>query len=283
MTHPAKSSTMKVPGAKIYYETRGRGPTLVMIPGGATDAGIFADLSQRLADRYTVVAYDPRGNSRSTFDGEPEEQRLDVHGDDAKQLIEALGDGPAYLFGSSGGAQIGLNLTARYPERVRVLLAHEPPCLLMLSDPSEALAANQDVYDTYRREGVSAAMQKFMAVSGMTERPKHGEAPPQVASAPEANETFARINRNLEYFFAHGLVPLSLYRPDVGTLRAGKTRVVVGVGEQSAGQATYRTGVALAQNLGVEPMLFPGDHVGYLPHADAFAATLQLAFRSSSA
>ena len=72
MTHPAKSSTMKVPGAKIYYETRGRGPTLVMIPGGATDAGIFADLSQRLADRYTVVAYDPRGNSRSTSDGEPE-------------------------------------------------------------------------------------------------------------------------------------------------------------------------------------------------------------------
>ena len=34
---------------------------------------MFADLAGHLADRYTVVAYDPRGNSRSTFDGAPEE------------------------------------------------------------------------------------------------------------------------------------------------------------------------------------------------------------------
>ena len=73
MTHPAKSSTLKVPGAKIYYEMQGSGPILLIIPGGPQDAGVFADVSRHLADRYTVVAYDPRGNSRSTFDGEPEE------------------------------------------------------------------------------------------------------------------------------------------------------------------------------------------------------------------
>jgi len=143
MTDPTStSSTVNVPGAKIYYEVRGAGPTLLMIPGGPLDAGVYADLSRHLADGYTVVAYDPRGNSRSTFDGEPEEQRLDVHGDDAAQLIEALGDGPAYVFGNSGGAQIGLNLTARYSERVRVLVAHEPSCVMMLPEPSEALASD---------------------------------------------------------------------------------------------------------------------------------------------
>lgn len=268
MTHPTKSSTLKVPGAKIYYEVRGSGPILLMIPGGALDAGIFADLSRHLADRYTLVAYDPRGNSRSTFDGEPEEQRLDVHGDDAARLIGALGDGPVYVFGSSGGAQIGLNLAARYPELVRALVAHEPPCLMMLPDPSEALAADQDVYDTYRREGVGAAMQKFMTMSGMT------DAPPPVPPTPEAVETFARIEGNMEYFLAHGLMPLSLYRPDVDALRAGEPRVVVGIGEQSVGQITYRTGVALAEKLGIEPVLFPGDHLGYVPHSDAFAETL---------
>ena len=63
---------LKVPGATIYYETRGAGPLLLIIPGGPQDAGVFADLAGHLADRYTVVAYDPRGNSRSRFDGEPE-------------------------------------------------------------------------------------------------------------------------------------------------------------------------------------------------------------------
>ena len=56
---------------------------LLIIPGGPQDAGVFADVARHLADRYTVVAYDPRGNSRSTFDGRAEAQSLDVHGDDA--------------------------------------------------------------------------------------------------------------------------------------------------------------------------------------------------------
>ncbi|TIU63569.1 MAG: hypothetical protein E5W25_24420, partial [Mesorhizobium sp.] len=56
-----QSSTLKVPGASLYYETPGSGPVLLIIPGGPQDAGVFAGLAGRLADRYTVVAYDPRG------------------------------------------------------------------------------------------------------------------------------------------------------------------------------------------------------------------------------
>jgi pimeloyl-ACP methyl ester carboxylesterase len=176
-TQTTRSSTLEVPGARLYYEARGSGPLLLMIPGGPTDAGVFADISRHLADRYTVVAYDPRGNSRSTFDGEPTELRLDVQADDAARLIEALGDGPAYVFGSSGGAQIGLELAARYPERVRALVAHEPSCVMMLPDPSEPLAADKDVYETYRREGVEAATRKFMALAGLSDEPVGEGAP----------------------------------------------------------------------------------------------------------
>jgi len=275
-TYPTRSSILKVPGGRIYYEVRGSGPLLLMIPGGPTDAGVFADLSRHLVDRYTVVAYDPRGNSRSTLDGEPEEQRVDVHGDDAARLIEALGDGPAYVFGSSGGAQIGLNLTARYPERVRALVAHEPPCVMMLPNPSEALAQDEEVHDTYRREGLEAAVHKFMAMSGLSEEPAKADAPPPVAPTPEAIETLNRINGNMEYFIAHGLMPLSLYVPDVNALRAGH-RVVVGLGEKSVGQITYRTGAALAEKLGAQPVVFPGDHIGYGSDADTFAQILHRA------
>jgi pimeloyl-ACP methyl ester carboxylesterase len=281
MTDALRSSTLKVPGATIYYEVRGSGPVLLIIPGGPQDAGVFAEISRLLADRYTVVAYDPRGNSRSAFDGDPQEQQLDVHGDDAARLIASLGGEPAYVFGTSGGAQIGLNLAARYPERVRALVAHEPPAVMMLDDPSQALASGQALYDTYRREGVDAAMAKFFADNGLADEPPGSDAPPEFDMPPEAAETFARVSGNFEYWLAHGLMPLSLYRPDIDALRKGQPRIVVGIGEQSGGQIIEQMGIALADKLGVEPILFPGDHMGFGSHVEAFAATLHRALSDS--
>jgi pimeloyl-ACP methyl ester carboxylesterase len=279
MTHPTKSDTLKVTGATIYYEVRGSGPVLVMIPGGPADAGVFAGVAEDLAANYTVVAYDPRGNSRSTFDGAPEEQRLDIHGDDAARLIETFGDSPAYVFGSSGGGQIGLNLASRHPGRVRTLVAHEPPCLRMLPDPSDALAGIQEVYDTYRREGVGPGMQKFMQVAGLGGGQRQPDASPQSEPGPQAREAFARIGGNLEYFLAHGLRPISFAVPDVSALRAAGVRVVVGVGETSGGQLAHRTAMALAEKLGTDPVSFPGDHGGFGSHPDAFAEILHRIFQ----
>ena len=55
-------------------------------------------------------------------------------------------------------------------------------------------------------------------------------------------------------------MPLSLYRPDVDALRAGKPRVVVGIGEQLAGQTIHDMGMALADKLGTEPVLSRRPH-----------------------
>jgi pimeloyl-ACP methyl ester carboxylesterase len=275
MASSAKSCRLKVLGATLYYEVQGSGPALILIPGGPTDAGVFTRLAACLADRYTVAACDPRGNSRSVLDGAREEQRLDVHGDDMARLVEALGDGPACVFGSSGGAQIGLNLAARHPGRVRVLVAHEPPCLKMLPDPSQALAGNRAVADAYRSGGVPAAMLKFAEITGFGGRPQRDGPPPP----PEVQETFARIEGNFDYFFACGFAPLSLYEPDVAALRAGPVRVVVGIGADSEGQTAYRTAVALAARLGQAPVTFPGDHGGYGTDPEGFARTLDRVLR----
>jgi pimeloyl-ACP methyl ester carboxylesterase len=274
MSSRAKPSRLKVPGATLYYEVQGSGPALILIPGGPTDAGVFTRLGACLADRYTVAAVDPRGNSRSVLDGAREEQRLDVHGDDMARIIEALGDEPAYVFGSSGGAQIGLNLAARHPARVRVLVAHEPPCVKMLPDPTQVLAGNRAVVDAYRSGGVPAAVQKFAEVTGFAGGPRQGPPPP-----PELQETFARIERNMDYFFATGVGPISLYEPDVAALRVGRVRVVVGVGADSAGQTAHRTALALAARLGQAPVTFPGDHGGYGADPEGFARTLDRVLR----
>jgi pimeloyl-ACP methyl ester carboxylesterase len=54
-------NTLKLPGARLYYEVRGSGPALLLISGGPTDADVYAGLAPVLADKYTVVTYDPRG------------------------------------------------------------------------------------------------------------------------------------------------------------------------------------------------------------------------------
>ncbi|MCZ0980458.1 alpha/beta fold hydrolase [Streptomyces diastatochromogenes] len=64
--------TVKVPGATLRHETRGSGPVLLLIPGGAGDAGLFEGMAGLLADAgHTVVSYDQRGLSRSPLDGPP--------------------------------------------------------------------------------------------------------------------------------------------------------------------------------------------------------------------
>ena len=117
-----EARTLEVPGASLYYEIRGSGPLLLLITGGPTDAGMFTDLSRRLADRYTVVSYDQRGHSRSALEREPEEMPIALHAEDAAALLRSLGDEQAYVYGNSGGGTIGLDLVTRHPDLVRTLV-----------------------------------------------------------------------------------------------------------------------------------------------------------------
>ncbi|MEU4546777.1 alpha/beta hydrolase [Nonomuraea dietziae] len=264
-----KTETLQAPGARLYYELQGSGPVLLMIPGGPTDAGIFAAVTPLLAEHFTVVPYDPRGNSRSVPDDPALEQDIDVHGDDAARLVAELGGEPAYVFGSSGGAQIALNLAARHPDLVRVVVAHEPPCVRLLPDADQVAAGMEEVASTYEREGVPAGMQKFNELIGMSEQDA-----PQGPPSPEQQEMFGRLMGNLGYFLGKGVRPISSYRPDVEALRSGSPRIVVGIGESTEGQLARRSAIALAEQAGLDPVVFPGGHGGFADAPEAFAARL---------
>jgi hypothetical protein len=54
------------------------------------------------------------------------------------------------------------------------------------------------------------------------------------------------------------------YRPDVALLKAAPTRIVIAVGEESAGTYTARTAKATAALLGQEATVFPSHHGGFL-------------------
>ena len=61
------AQTLEVPGARLYYEVRGRGPLVVLV-GAPMDAGPFGPLADLLAGDYTVLTTDPRGINRSPVD-----------------------------------------------------------------------------------------------------------------------------------------------------------------------------------------------------------------------
>jgi pimeloyl-ACP methyl ester carboxylesterase len=264
------SDTLKVPGATLYYEVGGTGPVLLLIAGGSTDAGIFGAVAAMLADAYTVVTYDPRGNSRSPLDGPAEDQRIDIHADDARRLLEKVSTGPAYVFGSSSGAIVGLDLVVRHPDLVRVVVAHEPPAVELLADPIAERAFFAEVYERYQREGVEAAMEFFGAGTGMPEPP-----PPGVELPPPVAEMLDRFGRNNGFFLEHELRQFTGYLLDVPALHAVADRIVLAGGADSGHHLPYRPGAALADRLGTEVVRLPGGHLGYMTNPVEFAATLR--------
>jgi pimeloyl-ACP methyl ester carboxylesterase len=273
-----QTETLNVPGASLYYEVRGSGPVLLMIPGGPMDADGFSGIAERLADEYTVVTYDCRGNSRSPMRGPWDELTVALFADDASRLLDAVSSGPADVLGSSGGATYGLDLVARYPGRVRTLVAHEPPVSQLLPDAAHYHALNEEIGETYRSEGVPAAMQKFTRGVGFGDG-----GPPPGAQGPEAAAAMARTGGNLA-LFAGRLVPvIGNYEPDMAALRNSQTRIVVGVGDESTpGQMPYQASHRLAEELGARPVQFPGGHGGFGSHPDRFAARLREALAADS-
>lgn len=260
-----KSGILRVPGASLYYEVRGSGPLLLMIAGGGGGgAGDWNGFVNYLTDSYTVVTYDRRGALRSTLDAPVEDIPLETHGDDAHRLLAELSTELAYVFGSSAGALVGLDLVARHPDLVRTLVAHEPPAHYLL--PDEELS-QEDLLEIYRRDGGLAALRRFTAQSGMNyEDREQGVEIPQVSREGAANA---------DAFFKYTFLAVRRYRLDFAALSTALTRIVLAGGSVGRESRAYRCAVAVAERLGTTIVEFPSHHAGYITHPRAFAERLR--------
>jgi pimeloyl-ACP methyl ester carboxylesterase len=266
---PVKTEKLAVPGATLYYEVRGSGPVLLLICGGIYDAEGFAALADELAAERTVVTYDRRGNSRSPLAGPPAEVIVEEQADDAYRLLGAVGvteDEPADVFGNSSGAEVALELAARYPGMVRTVVAHEPPVFELLPDFDHWRSVMAQVAEVYRTGGVFAAMGFFgEAMGGLGE----GDG-----GTPPSPEFAARMQANLEPFVAHEVPSFAAFVPDLEGLRSGTVRIVPAVGATSGGQPPNRAARELAARLETTAEVFPGGHGGF-GDAAPFAARLR--------
>ncbi len=278
--------SLETPEATLAYDVRGPLPPadgrpplfMVAAPMGAEG---FTTLASHFSDR-TVVTYDPRGIGRSIrhdgrTDHTPEQNAEDLH-----NIVVALGAGPVEMFASSGGAVSALALVAAHPGDVSTLVAHEPPLLTILPDAERALAAEGDVQTAYEDKGWGSGMARFIAMTSW-----QGEFTDDFAAQPVPDPAQFGLpteddGSRDDPLLSGASNAITRYRPDVETLAAAPTRVVIAVGIASQGTLTGRTSAATAEALGQQATVFPSHHGGFLGgefgqagEPEAFAATLR--------
>jgi len=261
--------TVDVNGTELYHELRGAGPPLLLIMGATGDGGVFDRFADLLAEAFTVITYDRRGNGRSAPpDGwdttSPEEQA-----DDASALLHALDLAPAAVFGTSSGGIFALAMLLRHPQAVRAALLHEPALFALFDDPEKA------------RSTVTEAVTAGMEAGG----------------PPEAFESFIRFvagDANWEQlnptvrermlasagtYFGNEIGKFDTYLPDDETLAEIAAPVHLLVSEDSLPYFAQAAG-RLAARLHVDITRVPGTHFGYLDHPTEIAQTVSALLRN---
>jgi pimeloyl-ACP methyl ester carboxylesterase len=223
----------------------------------------FVTLASYFGDR-TVITYDPRGLGRSTRRDDRVDHSPTVQAEDVHAVIAALGSGRVDMFASSGGAVTALALVTAHPDDLRTLVAHEPPLISVLPDVEAAARAQAAMRDTYEAHGSSAGMAVFIAMTTwqgeFTDEYFARPAPDPAQFGMTAEDDGSRDDPLL----SDRSWAVTSYRPDVDAILAAPTRVVIAVGEESAGVMTGRTAVATAELLGQEAAVFPSHHGGFL-------------------
>ncbi|MEU1009953.1 alpha/beta fold hydrolase [Streptomyces sp. NPDC005890] len=233
-----------------YHDVTGRGPVLLLVPGGAGHPMDLGPLTERLATRFTVVTYDPLGLAHGRLGRPVAEQRVTDWSEGARRVLEEVlpAGESAYVCGTSSGGIAVLDLLARYPGRLAHVVAHEPPCVTVLPD------------------GTDRRTELIEQLDGPGRPPAEGE------SATPMGVFLARVLR-----------PFSAYTPAV-PLPPGRLTIAAGTG--SRGQLLHRTAEFLSGRLGCAFAEFPGGHLGTLDHpvefADALAETLRSSARTSA-
>jgi pimeloyl-ACP methyl ester carboxylesterase len=259
-----KTHTLEVPGAVLTYDVRepaapSQYPPLFVF-GSPMAASGFAQLVGELDDR-TLITYDPRGAERSrlTADGRV---TAESHADDLHRIVEATGVGPVDAFGSSGGGAFALAWIVNHPDDVGTLVSHEPPLVTLLEDRDVALRTQDDIVDTYQREGYGPAMAKFIQLVMHA-----GPLPPDYLDQPAPDPALFGLPADDDGSRDDPLLSRNLampaFEPDLAAVRASPVRIVPAIGAQGEGTMARRGGEALAAALGVDPVVFPGDHGGF--------------------
>jgi pimeloyl-ACP methyl ester carboxylesterase len=262
-----------VNGTTLYYERTGTGPSVLFIAGTTGDAGHFAEVAARLADEFTVVTYDRRGNSRSPRPAGWTQTSVPEQAEDAAGLIQALQLAPMAVFATSAGGPIGLELMSRFPRLLRGVVLHDPRLPAALAHPAQVMAPLQAaIQHGIHAKGLAGGVDAFL-------RAVMGDA--TVEAIP--SQMRARMLQNAETIFAmERSGAFASWHPTEEALTATHVPVALLVGQESPAFFGEMAGW-LAPRLQVPVVPVPGGHGAYFDHAPELAEALRPIFRRWSA
>lgn len=122
--HPSDVLTgfVRADGCDLYYEQRGKGVPILLIPPAGTTASTWGPVTEQLGRVAQVITYDRRGYARSA---DAPVRNVSRHTADAATILEHLATTPAIAVGTSAGATIAVDLAIRRPDLLRAVVAHE--------------------------------------------------------------------------------------------------------------------------------------------------------------
>ena len=118
---------MVVNGKRIWYRAEGKGPPLLLVPGGpgASHTYFWPHLSS-LTKEFEVIYYDPYGRGRSDAADDPAEYTFARDVDEIEGIRQALHLPKINLYGHSYGAMVAQAYALKYPDSLSHLILVSP-------------------------------------------------------------------------------------------------------------------------------------------------------------
>ena len=231
----------------LYFELRGDGQPVLLVPGTPGDGGQFDELADILAAEHLVLTYDRAGASRSSG---ARSVSVNDHADDAAALLRSHVKTPATVYGTSNGALIALELALRHPSLVGRVVLHEAPLLSVLDDPAPIGEMLGGIIGAAMEEGgPCAALDAFLRFA-------YGAAVVDMWS----RDLRDRMLENAEMVFSVEMPAFQTYRPDEAALQASRVPAMVAVGAEQAAPFFLESASWLAARLGTKVVPTPGAH-----------------------
>jgi pimeloyl-ACP methyl ester carboxylesterase len=111
---------VSVNGMEMYYEVSGEGDPLIVLHGAYMNIPTMGAIVPKLAETHKVYALELQGHGRTTDIDRP--ITYPNLADDVAAFMDQVGLETADVFGYSMGAQTGLQLAIRHPEKVKKLV-----------------------------------------------------------------------------------------------------------------------------------------------------------------
>ncbi|MFN0304453.1 MAG: alpha/beta fold hydrolase [Burkholderiales bacterium] len=167
----------QVNGTEIWYEVKGTGEPIILLPGLGLDHGYYRIGEPLLRQEMKTIVVDPRGIGQSRKDA-PDKVHYtpELWADDFAALVDQQGLAPVHVLGSSLGGCMAMSFADRHPKLVKSLI-----CVGAFSELDRALYMNFNLRKKIiARCGMGEEIADFMGLFTMSREYLESDAGYQV-------------------------------------------------------------------------------------------------------